>query len=128
MIIWIELFYETVNSLIIPIKKFCLNYSRPEQAAPKNVAFIELLYPCSIYKSSHTNVGDLWLNDGCGIELCCFMMSEYRFQFLLHMLRFDDGYTRIQKRSRWYEKLKILRETTAKITYLVNAWCIQRSL
>lgn len=90
---------KSTNKKIISIRG---SYSRPEQAAPTTLdeirALIGLLYLSGTYKSSHTNIADLWLNDGCGIELCRLVMPEYRFRFLLRMLRFDDGDTRVRRR------------------------------
>lgn len=53
-----------------------------------------MLYLIGLKKSTHTNVLELWDNDGTGLPLLSAIMSYERFLFLLRHMRFDDKTSR----------------------------------
>ncbi|XP_046739030.1 uncharacterized protein LOC124407196 [Diprion similis] len=60
-------------------------------------AFIGILYFSGLQKTSSTNVGDLWSAD-YGAVIYRATMSSRRYNFLSRMIRFDNKYTRPQRR------------------------------
>lgn len=98
-------------------------YSRPEQANFTSTseirALIGLLYIIGVYRTAHTNISDIWKNDGCGIEICRLTMPEYRIRLLLRALRFDDAATREERRA--IDKLAAFRDFHQKfVTHCIN--------
>lgn len=89
-----EILEEIVKCTNIFISTIRSNYSRPRDAADTNIielkACIGLLFLGGVLKTSHTNLEDLWANDGTGIELFRLTMGINRFRFLLKCMRFDD--------------------------------------
>ncbi|XP_032688336.1 piggyBac transposable element-derived protein 4-like [Odontomachus brunneus] len=61
--------------------------------------FIGLLYLLGIYHASRLNLNEIWDSNGGGIEKFRMTMSQKRFQFLMHSLRFDDRDSRSERRS-----------------------------
>jgi hypothetical protein len=57
-------------------------------------AVLGLLLAAGLYGSGHTNLNDIWKNNGFGIPIFKLVMSQKRFEFLICCLRFDDKNTR----------------------------------
>jgi hypothetical protein len=89
-------------------------FSRERDATETNVAEIKavigLLYYSGFMRSCKLNSKDMWANDGSGSNVCIATMSRKRFLFLLKCLRFDDVFTRNERRT--IDKLAPIREIT----------------
>lgn len=79
-------------------KKEDVSYSRDrdanEMTKAELLAVFGVLYLLGIKKENHTNVLELWTDDGSGLGILRACMSYKRFLFLLRCLRFDDKCTR----------------------------------
>ena len=60
-------------------------------------ALLGLFILFGIYHSNRLNLGDIWNNDGTGIETFRLTMSLQRFRFL-RCLRFDSKETKSERR------------------------------
>lgn len=87
----IEKIVQSTNALI---NKRITNFARERDCRPTDAkeiyALIGLLYLGGLYKSSHTNVKDLWSSDGTGMGIFHSTMSYKRFLLLLRHLCFAD--------------------------------------
>ncbi|XP_060846028.1 piggyBac transposable element-derived protein 4-like [Rhopalosiphum padi] len=99
------------TNMYINDKKTTYNYSRDRDckvtARSELLAYFGLLYLIGIKKGHHTNVLELWANDGTGIEITRAVMSYKRFLFITRCLRFDDRSTRADRRK--FDKLSAIR-------------------
>jgi len=93
---------EIVRCTNIYIEKVRRKYSRERDAKDTDKAELKalfgLLYLAGTLRSSHTNVADLWANDGTGVEMFRLVMLLKRFQFLLRCLRFDNIHDRSERK------------------------------
>lgn len=109
----------------IELKKESVMYKRDRDAKVTSrsevMALLGLLYLLGVKKTNHTNVKELWSNDGSGIEMTRAVMSYNRFLFLLRCIRFDEKSTRQERRV--HDKLAAIRAildefvTNCKSTY-----------
>lgn len=94
----ITIIVENTNKVIETISN---NYDRSRNANSTNVleirALLGLLYLSGVRKCNHLNARDLWRTDGTSLEIFRLTMSNYRFQFLLQHVRFDDKATRADR-------------------------------
>lgn len=93
---------EIVQCTNIYIEKVRTQYVRERDAKDTNIvemkALFGLLYLAGVFRASHTNVANLWANDGSGIEMFRNVMSLKRFEFLLRCLRFDNVLDRADRK------------------------------
>lgn len=61
-------------------------------------ALIGILYLAGLIKSNRQSLQDLWRTDGTGVDIFGTTMSLQRFQFLQNAIRFDDKFTREQRK------------------------------
>lgn len=61
-------------------------------------AFFAVLYLAGVKKGNHLNIEELWSNDSTCPEFFSAVMSNRRFQTLVHGIRFDDKTTRAQRK------------------------------
>lgn len=96
---WKILFDEAlINQIVehtnIQIGKLSENFKRERDCKKTDsreiYALIGLLYLGGVFKSSHTNVKDLWSADGTGISIFHTTMSYKRFLNLIRFISFDD--------------------------------------
>lgn len=97
-------------------KKEEVNYSRDrdgnEMTKAELLAVFGLLFLVGIKKENHTNVLELWTNDGSGLSIVRACMSYKRFLFLLRCIRFDDRGTRQSRQAT--DKLAPIRSVMEK--------------
>ncbi|XP_023225627.1 piggyBac transposable element-derived protein 4-like isoform X2 [Centruroides sculpturatus] len=83
------------------IKKIQPNYGRERDANLTDLieikALIGILYVAGCKKLNRCNPDELWTADGTGLEIARTIMSDKRFKFLLHSLRFDDKNSRKER-------------------------------
>ncbi|KAJ8932105.1 hypothetical protein NQ318_022242 [Aromia moschata] len=72
------------------------------------LAYFGLLYLIGIKKAHHSNVKEIFANDGTGIQIVRAAMSYKRFLFITRCLRFDDKATRDERRRT--DKLAAIRQ------------------
>ena len=60
--------------------------------------FLSVLILIGVYKSNNENVAQLWIKEG-GKPIFNKLMSRYRYQQILQVLRFDDANSRRRNRS-----------------------------
>ncbi|XP_014467763.1 PREDICTED: uncharacterized protein LOC106740840 isoform X2 [Dinoponera quadriceps] len=102
------------TNLLIEHKRLSRTYSRERDVKwmtrAELLALIGLLYLTGVKRANHTNLLELWTDDGTGLEICRSTMSYRRFLFLLDCLRFDDRSTRT------------MRLRTDKLALVRNVW------
>lgn len=101
-----------VNNTNIYINKIKERFKRERDAHITDIvelkAFIGLLYHIGVLRSNRQSLEELWGEDGDGIERFRLVMSLKRFKFLIRCTRFDNIYTREERRSQ--DKLAPARE------------------
>ena len=96
-----EIVYYT--NMYIERKRLEISYSRERDVKKTSrseiCALLGALFLIGVKGGNHTNVQDLWCNDGTGMAILRACMSYKRFLFLLRSIRFDDKETREMRRS-----------------------------
>nr|XP_012230277.1 PREDICTED: uncharacterized protein LOC105676739 [Linepithema humile] len=91
----------TGTNLLIKRRRLSRTYSRcrdlNETTRTELLAVFGLLYLVGMKRASHTNLLELWADDGTGLEICRSTMNYRRFLFLLDCLRFDNKSTRLTR-------------------------------
>ena len=97
-----EIIEEIVRCTNVYLSSIRDNFSRSRDAMNTDAGEIKavfgLLYMAGILKSRHTNLNDLWATDATAPEFFRLVMSKTRFYLLLRSLRFDNIYTRAERR------------------------------
>lgn len=85
---------EIVTCTNIYLRQMRENYARvrdcPDTSFEEIRALLGLLYLAGVKKCQHTNISELWSEDGTAPECFRAVMSNRRFYTLLRAMRFDD--------------------------------------
>ncbi|XP_052754079.1 piggyBac transposable element-derived protein 3-like [Galleria mellonella] len=119
--IWRHFFDDTIIDIIVKYTNQYIDtirhkYTRETYARQTNLNEIQclmgLILLAGVQKSNHLNVEELFRTDGGSVEIFRLSMSAQRFQFLLRVLRFDDGSLRQQRKA--IDKICHIREIFEK--------------
>lgn len=112
------------NAYVLSIQ---LQYARERDAKfvtkCEMMAFIGLLILSSVKKVNHTHFLELWTADGTGMDIFRACMSYKRFLIILRVIRFDDKFTRDERKQT--DKLAAIRHLLdAFVRNCKSAYCL----